>query len=51
MIDEYFQAPWKHDPETGLKMRKISFTLLLGQAVGPKTTQVTETQVRVFEIF
>ncbi|XP_077287554.1 protein Aster-B-like isoform X2 [Arctopsyche grandis] len=39
------QGAWKHDTETGLKCRTVNFTLLLGQAVGPKTTQVTETQV------
>lgn len=32
--------------QTGQKMRTLSFTVALTQAIGPRTCQVTETQVK-----
>jgi len=36
---------WQQDPQTGTKQRVINYTMPLSQSLGPKTTQVTETQV------
>jgi len=36
---------WQEDPQTGTKRRVINYTMPLSQSLGPKTTQVTETQV------
>ncbi|CAH1173491.1 unnamed protein product [Phaedon cochleariae] len=39
------QTPWTHDPLDGSKSRVVSSTVCLGQTMGPKSAQVTETQV------
>ncbi|XP_025601796.2 protein Aster-B-like [Athalia rosae] len=38
------QSAWTQNSQTGEKSRTVSFTVSLSQSVGPKTTQVTETQ-------
>lgn len=39
------QTPWTHNPLDNSKSRVVSLTMALGQTMGPKTAQVTETQV------
>lgn len=39
------QSAWTQNNQTGQKMRTISYTMSLTQAIGPRTCQVTETQV------
>lgn len=39
------QTPWTHNPLDNSKSRIVSLTMALGQTMGPKTAQVTETQV------
>lgn len=39
------QSAWTQDSETGQKMRTISLTVALTQAIGPRSSQVTETQI------
>ncbi|XP_043276592.1 protein Aster-B [Venturia canescens] len=39
------QSPWTQDSRTGQKMRTVSLTVSLTQPLGPRTSQVTETQV------
>ncbi|EZA60552.1 GRAM domain-containing protein 1B [Ooceraea biroi] len=41
---DLIQSAWTQNP-TGQKMRTLSFTISLTQAIGPRTSQVTETQV------
>ncbi|KAF7264549.1 hypothetical protein GWI33_023065 [Rhynchophorus ferrugineus] len=36
------QTPWTHNPIDNSKSRTVNLTMSLGQAVGPKTCQVTE---------
>ncbi|XP_034936499.1 protein Aster-B-like [Chelonus insularis] len=38
------QPAWAQDPQTNQKMRTVSLTISLTQAVGPRTSQVTEHQ-------
>ncbi|XP_069702511.1 protein Aster-B-like isoform X3 [Periplaneta americana] len=38
-------TPWQQDSQTGIKQRVVNLTMPLNQSVGPKSTQVTETQV------
>ncbi|XP_057338129.1 protein Aster-B-like [Microplitis mediator] len=42
---DLIQSAWTQDPETGQKMRTVSLTVSLTQPVGPRTSQVTETQI------
>nr|XP_012220127.1 PREDICTED: GRAM domain-containing protein 1B-like isoform X2 [Linepithema humile] len=39
------QSAWTQNNQTNQKMRTISYTMSLTQAIGPRTCQVTETQV------
>ncbi|XP_015591084.1 GRAM domain-containing protein 1B isoform X2 [Cephus cinctus] len=39
------QSSWIQNSETGQKMRTVSLTMSLTNSVGPRTSQVTETQV------
>jgi len=39
------QTAWSHNPMDNTKTRIVNLTVALSQAVGPKTSQVTETQV------
>ncbi|XP_071633352.1 protein Aster-B isoform X3 [Temnothorax longispinosus] len=39
------QSAWTQNSQTGQKMRTLSYTMCLTQAIGPRTCQVTETQV------
>lgn len=39
------QCAWSQNNETGQKMRTISYTVTLTQAIGPRTSQLTENQV------
>ncbi|EEZ97945.2 protein Aster-B isoform X1 [Tribolium castaneum] len=39
------QTPWTHNPSDNSKTRVVNLTVALTQAMGPKTAQVTETQV------
>ncbi|KAL6440711.1 hypothetical protein ACFW04_003283 [Cataglyphis niger] len=41
---DLIQSAWTQN-QTGQKMRTLSFTVSLTQAIGPRTCQVTETQV------
>ncbi|XP_033610597.1 protein Aster-B isoform X4 [Cryptotermes secundus] len=36
---------WQQDPQSGTKQRVVNYTIPLSQSVGPKSSQVTETQV------
>lgn len=42
---DLIQSAWTQNNETGQKMRILSYTMSLTQAIGPRTCQVTETQV------
>ncbi|GAB1866298.1 GRAM domain-containing protein 1C [Camponotus japonicus] len=42
---DLIQSAWMINNQTGQKMRTLSFTVALTQAIGPRTCQVTETQV------
>lgn len=42
---DLIQSAWTQN-QTGQKMRTLSFTVALTQAIGPRTCQVTETQVK-----
>ncbi|KAK0178293.1 hypothetical protein PV328_002257 [Microctonus aethiopoides] len=42
---DLIQSAWTQDPDTCQKMRTVSLTVYLTQAVGPRTSQVTETQI------
>ncbi|XP_015524973.1 protein Aster-B isoform X1 [Neodiprion pinetum] len=39
------QSAWTQDSQTGQKSRTVSLTISLSQSVGPKSSQVTETQI------
>ncbi|XP_074033206.1 GRAM domain containing 1B isoform X2 [Leptinotarsa decemlineata] len=39
------QTPWTHNPLDNSKSRVVNLTVALGQTIGPKTSQVTETHV------
>ncbi|KAG7197531.1 hypothetical protein KM043_017642 [Ampulex compressa] len=39
------QSAWTQNNQTGQKMRTISLTVSLTQAIGPRNSQVTETQI------
>ncbi|KAJ8977588.1 hypothetical protein NQ317_018356 [Molorchus minor] len=39
------QTPWTHNPLDNSKSRVVNLTVALSQTMGPKTAQVTETQV------
>ncbi|KAL0131938.1 hypothetical protein PUN28_000011 [Cardiocondyla obscurior] len=39
------QSAWTQNNQTGQKMRTVSYTMSLTQAIGPRTCHVTETQV------
>lgn len=41
------QSAWTQNNQTNQKMRIISYTMSLTQAIGPRTCQVTETQVKM----
>lgn len=43
---DLIQSAWTQNNQTGQKMRTLSFTVSLTQAIGPRTCQVTETQVK-----
>ncbi|XP_020297898.1 GRAM domain-containing protein 1B-like, partial [Pseudomyrmex gracilis] len=42
---DLIQSAWTQNSQTDQKMRTLSFTIALTQAIGPRTCQVTETQV------
>ncbi|KAH0945148.1 hypothetical protein HN011_002753 [Eciton burchellii] len=42
---DLIQSAWTQNNQTGQKMRTLSLTISLTQAIGPRTSQVTETQV------
>ncbi|XP_071575729.1 protein Aster-B isoform X1 [Temnothorax nylanderi] len=42
---DLIQSAWTQNNQTGQKMRTLSYTMCLTQAIGPRTCQVTETQV------
>lgn len=44
------QTPWTHNPLDNSKSRIVSLTMALGQTMGPKSAQVTETQVTIVSI-
>ncbi|XP_015436745.1 PREDICTED: GRAM domain-containing protein 1B-like [Dufourea novaeangliae] len=39
------QAAWTQNEQTGQKVRTLSFTMALSQAIGPRTSHITETQI------
>jgi hypothetical protein len=45
-IKDLIQPAWTQDSTTSIKMRTVSLTVSLTQAVGPRSSQVTETQVK-----
>jgi hypothetical protein len=45
-VADMSHTAWQQDPQSGRKQRVVNYTMALSQAVGPKTSQVTETQVR-----
>nr|XP_031846242.1 protein Aster-B-like isoform X1 [Nomia melanderi] len=42
---DFVQAAWTQNEETGQKVRNLSFTIALSQAIGPRTSHITETQI------
>lgn len=44
---DLIQSAWTQNNQTGQKMRTLSYTMSLTQAIGPRTCQVTETQVKM----
>ncbi|XP_066591813.1 protein Aster-B-like [Prorops nasuta] len=42
---DLIQSAWTQDNQTGQKMRTISLTVSLTQTIGPRSSQVTETQI------
>jgi hypothetical protein len=44
-IADLSHTSWQQDPQTGTKQRVVNFTMPLNQSLGPKSSQVTETQV------
>lgn len=36
-----------YNEQTGQKVRNLSFTIALSQAIGPRTSHITETQVTI----
>lgn len=42
---DLIQSAWTQNIQTDQKMRTLSFTISLTQALGPRTCHVTETQV------
>lgn len=40
-------SPWQENPSSKQKTRTVSLTVPLSQPVGPKQSQVTETQVYI----
>lgn len=45
-ITDMSHTAWQQDPQSGTKQRVVNYTMPLSQSVGPKSSQVTETQVR-----
>lgn len=45
VLKDLIQPEWTQDSITGQKMRVVTLTVSLSQAVGPKSSQITETQV------
>ncbi|KAF5288676.1 hypothetical protein FQA39_LY15318 [Lamprigera yunnana] len=43
------QTAWEQNSNDSTKIRTVNLTVSLNQPVGPKTCQVTETQVRIFD--
>ncbi|XP_076167712.1 protein Aster-B isoform X2 [Ptiloglossa arizonensis] len=39
------QSAWMYNEQTGQKVRNLSFTIALSQAIGPRTSHITETQI------
>ncbi|XP_076246608.1 protein Aster-B isoform X1 [Calliopsis andreniformis] len=39
------QSAWMQNEQTGQKIRNLSFTIALSQAIGPRTSHITETQI------
>ncbi|OAD57404.1 GRAM domain-containing protein 1B [Eufriesea mexicana] len=39
------QSAWTQNEQTGQKVRNLSFTMALTQAVGPRTSDISETQI------
>lgn len=44
------QSAWMHNSQTGQKTRVVTLTVTITQVIGPKSAQVTETQVRIREV-
>lgn len=42
------QTAWTHNPMDNTKSRTVNLTVAHNQTLGPKTLQVTETQVYIF---
>ncbi|KYN03970.1 GRAM domain-containing protein 1B, partial [Cyphomyrmex costatus] len=42
---DLLQSAWTQNNQTGQKMRTLSYTMSLTQNIGPRTSQITETQV------
>ncbi|KAF3428069.1 hypothetical protein E2986_09009 [Frieseomelitta varia] len=39
------QSEWTQNEQTGQKVRNLSFTIALSQAIGPRTSHISETQI------
>lgn len=39
------QSAWTQNEQTGQKVRNLSFTIALSQAIGPRTSNISETQI------
>jgi hypothetical protein len=44
-IADMSHTSWQLDPQTGAKQRVLNYTMPLNQSFGPRSSQVTETQV------
>lgn len=45
------QGAWTHSSSTGQKTRTVNVTVAIGSSIGPKTSQVTETQVSYIYLY
>ncbi|XP_076663530.1 protein Aster-B isoform X1 [Andrena cerasifolii] len=42
---DLIQSAWTQNEQTAQKVRNLSFTIALSQAIGPRTSHITETQI------
>ena len=50
LLTDLAMTSWQQDSQSGRKQRVVTLTMPLSQSVGPKSTQVTETQVSFLDL-